>query len=72
MITDYFGRTAEAGDNIVYANRGGSSLWLTDGKVVNVIYNGAGKPIKLKVDIGGTKIVTLTNPNFVIMRKPWE
>jgi hypothetical protein len=72
MIADHFGRNAEIGDNIVYANRWGSNLWLTDGVVKRVIYNGAGVPIKLKVDIGGEKIVTLTNPNFIILRKPWE
>ena len=76
-IIDVFEREPKVGDEIIYVVRRGSWMWMKSANVVaveNVTPIHSWNPTtRIKVNCADNENhVYLTNPLFVILRKPWE
>jgi len=70
MVTDYAGHEIKAGQIVVYPVRRGSSMWLSEIKVTQVVagssqyikgFNSAGRPVTVK-NLGNVVIINKSLP----------
>jgi hypothetical protein len=49
MIVDFLGREIRVGDTVVYPCRSGSTMWLTNGEVIDFADGVIGEPFRVAV-----------------------